>query len=415
MNLSQIRRRSLLAAALACGAPLPRAWAQALPGAQGQGRLVVVFLRGALDGLSAFVPWADPEYARLRPNIAIPAPDGSAQTAIRLDEQFGLHPALAMLEPLWRQQVLAFVPAAGSPDGTRSHFDAQYQWETARPGQSGDAPGWLNLLAAQLGAGAPARLVGVGEARPRLLAGNAPVRLVAHGRAVQRAGALENPRQREALMALYEGDDATAQAFRAGAAARLQTARNLSGDMAQQEMQAASNGAPAPALLQQDARNLATLMRKERALRLGFLSAGGWDTHVNQGAANGPLAANLGRLGAALLQLRGDFQEPGDMIVVASEFGRTTAENGSRGTDHGHGNAMWLIGNRVAGGRWHGQWSGLAQASLHEGRDLPAHHDFRAVLAQLLRAGFGLADRQLAAVLPGANWDGRLDTLLRRA
>lgn len=413
MSTLLLRRRTLLAAALACGSALPRTWAQALPGAQGQGRLVVVFLRGALDGLSAFVPYADPDYARLRPGIAIPGPDGSAQTVIKLDGSFGLHPALAMLEPLWRQQVLAFVPASGSPDGTRSHFDAQYQWETARPGQSGDAPGWLNRLAAQWGRGAT-HVLGVGEASPRVLAGRAPVRLVAHGKAAERAGALENPRQRAALMALYEGDDATAQAFRAGAAARLQTARDLSDEQARQEMQVANNGAPAPALLQQDARNLATLMNKERSLRLGFLSAGGWDTHVNQGAVTGQLATNLARLGAALVQLRTDFQQPGDVIVVASEFGRTTVENGSRGTDHGHGNAMWLIGNRVAGGRWHGQWSGLAQANLHEGRDLPVHHDFRAVLAQLLRPGFGLNDSQLADVLPGASWDGRLDGLLRR-
>lgn len=414
MSTSRIQRRTLLAAALACGAARPRAWAQALPAAPGEGRLVVVFLRGALDGLSAFVPYADPDYARLRPNIALPAPDGSTQTTIRLDERFGLHPALAMLEPLWRQQVLAFVPAAGSPDGTRSHFDAQYQWETARPGQGGDAPGWLNLLAAQLGGDAPAHLVGVGEANPRLLAGRAPVRLVAHGQAARRAGVLENPRQRAALMALYEGEDATAKAFRAGAAARLQTARDLAPQTAQREMKAADNGAPPPAVLQQDARNLATLMRKERALRLGFLSAGGWDTHVNQGAATGALATNLGRLGAALLQLRSDFQEPGDLIVVASEFGRTTAENGNRGTDHGHGNAMWLIGDRVQGGRWHGQWSGLAPAALHEGRDLPVHHDFRAVLAQLLRPTFGLGERALADVLPGVDWDARLDGMLRR-
>ena len=419
MNTSHPRRRALLAGTLlAAGtAALPRAWAQALPTARGQGRLVVVFLRGALDGLSAFVPWSDPDYARLRPGIAIPPPDGREQSTVKLDGSFGLHPALAMLEPLWREQVLAFVPAAGSPDGTRSHFDAQYQWETARPGQSGDAPGWLNLLAAQLGgAGGDAqpRILGVGEANPRLLAGREPVQLVAHGKAAQRAGALENPRQRETLMALYDGDDAVSQAFRRGAAERMDTARTLSADL-QQEMQAASNGAAPPALLEQDARNLATLMRKDRSLRLGFLSAGGWDTHVGQGAASGQLADNLRKLGAALAQLRRDLHEPGDVVVVASEFGRTTAENGTRGTDHGHGNAMWLIGNPVAGGRWHGQWSGLARANLHEGRDLPVHHDFRAVLAQVLRPTFGLQDRQLAAVLPGASWDARLDGLLRRA
>ena len=114
------------------------------------------------------------------------------------------------------------------------------------------------------------------------------------------------------------------------------------------------------------------------------------------------------------MQLRQDFNQPGDVIVVASEFGRTAAENGTRGTDHGHGNAMWLIGNRVAGGRWHGEWTGLAPANLNEQRDVPVHHDFRAVLAQALRPGFGRGDSQLADALPGVNWDGRLDGLMRR-
>ena len=254
-----------------------------------------------------------------------------------------------------------------------------------------------------------AHAVGVGEANPRILAGQASVKLVARGRSAQRAGALENPRAREALMALYDGQDAVSKAFRQGAESRLQTAQEL-----QREMQAADNGAAPPVQLEQDARNLGTLMRQEPALRLGFLSAGGWDTHANQGAVAGQLANNLRNLGAALVQLSRDFDRPGDVIVVASEFGRTAAENGSRGTDHGHGNAMWLIGPRVAGGRAWGQWSGLAAGNLHEQRDLPVHHDFRAVLAQLLRPGFGLSDSQLAEVLPGADWDRQLDGLVKR-
>ncbi|HMN58259.1 MAG TPA: DUF1501 domain-containing protein, partial [Ottowia sp.] len=355
------------------------------------------------------VPWSDPDYARLRPGIALPAPDGTAQTALRLDDRFALHPALGALLPLWQQGVLAVVPAAGSPDGTRSHFDAQYQWETARPGQTGDAPGWLATLAALGGAPDGTRAIGVGEANPRILAGRGAVRLVARGKAAERAGALDDARTRDALLALYDGPDALSQAFRQGAQSRLQTAQDLS-----REMQAASNGAAPPAQLAQDARHLGTLMRQEPALRLGFLSAGGWDTHAGQGAATGPLATNLGRLADALLQLRRDFDRPDDVIVVASEFGRTAAENGTRGTDHGHGNAMWLIGQRIAGGRWHGRWTGLAQANLHEARDLPVHHDFRAVLAQVLRPALALSDSELQAVLPGARWDPALDGLLRR-
>lgn len=400
-------RRALLASAAL--AAMPRAWAQAMPAARKDGRLVVVFLRGAYDGLSAFVPWADPEYSRVRPNISIAAPDGSSQATLRLDDRFGLHPSLGGLLPLWQQGVLAVVPAAGSPDPTRSHFDAQYQWETARPGRTGEAPGWLNTLAGWGTTSGSVRAIGVGEANPRILAGPQGIKLVARGKAAQRAGALENPRTREALMALYDGPDALSAAFRQGAESRLQTAQDLS-----REMQAADNGAAPAAALESDARNLGALMRQERQLRIGFLSAGGWDTHANQGAATGQLAGNLRNLGAALVQLWRDFQQDGDVIVVASEFGRTTAENGTRGTDHGHGNAIWLLGNRVNGGRWHGQWTGLAASDLHEKRDLPVHHDFRAVLAQVLKPVFGLPDSELAAVLPGANWDRQLDGLMRR-
>lgn len=408
---TSVSRRGFLGSGAAL-ALAPRAFAQAVPAARGDGRLVVVFLRGAVDGLSLLVPYADADYARLRPSIALPAPDGTAQSALRLDATFGLHPALAPLLPLWQQGRLAVVPAAGSPDPTRSHFDAQYYWETARLGRTSDAPGWLNRLAG-LGGGERAvhavHAVGVGESNPRILSGHEAVKLVASGRAAQRAGALENPRARDALMALYDGPDTVSQAFRQGAESRLQTAQELT-----REMTAADNGAAPAAALVQDARNLGTLMRQERALRIGFLSAGGWDTHANQGAASGPLANNLRNLAAALTQLQRDFDRPGDVVLVASEFGRTAAENGSRGTDHGHGNAMWLIGPRVAGGRWWGEWTGLAAANLHEQRDLPVHHDFRAVLAQLLRPGFGLSDSQLADVLPGARWDSQLDGLLRR-
>jgi uncharacterized protein (DUF1501 family) len=162
-----------------------------------------------------------------------------------------------------------------------------------------------------------------------------------------------------------------------------------------------------------DAQHLATLMRSDSNLRLGFLSAGGWDTHANQGAAQGQLANNLRNLAEGLVALRAQFNRPNDTIVVMSEFGRTAAENGTRGTDHGFGNAMWLIGNRVAGGQVHGEWTGLAAGNLNENRDTPAHHDFRAVLAPVLRASLGLADSQVAQVLPGGTDDKRLAGLIK--
>jgi uncharacterized protein (DUF1501 family) len=268
--------------------------------------------------------------------------------------------------------------------------------------------------------------LGVGEANPLILAGSTPVQLVPRGQAATRAGSLGNPRTRDAVLQLYSGDDAVSKAFREGARSRLQTTRMLSdaeqsGDnqtmqangMNQREQVAADNGAGPTRGLPLDAHHLATLMQQNRHLRLGFLSAGGWDTHANQGAVSGQLARNLGELAATLEQLQRDFDGPHDVVLVASEFGRTCAENGARGTDHGHGNAMWLLGQPVHGGRWHGQWSGLAQAKLHEGRDLPVHHDFRAVLAQVLRRTQGVQADELHQLFPGLAWDNALNGLMR--
>jgi uncharacterized protein (DUF1501 family) len=149
-----------------------------------------------------------------------------------------------------------------------------------------------------------------------------------------------------------------------------------------------------------DAQHLGTLMRQDKNLRLGFLSAGGWDTHANQGNAEGRLAKNFENLAAALVQLRRDFNQPNDVIVVCSEFGRTCAENGTQGTDHGHGNAMLLIGNAINGGQRHGEWRGLAKEQLYEGRDLPVLNDFRAVFGRVLGGIFGLSMNQLQQVFP---------------
>lgn len=454
MQTPNFSRRHLLgvSALLIAGSSRPGVWAQAAPpGARrpGQARLAVVLLRGAYDGLSAFVPYADTDYYRSRPNIAIAAPDGSNRTAIRLDDTFGLHPALSPLLPLWQQGVLGFVPAAGLPKPNRSHFAAQYEMEIAQGEKSSAASGWLNKVAAASdkdATTASASAIGVGEANPAILAGDAHVRLIPRGQAAERPGVLANDKTRQALMDLYAGNDKLSEAFRQGAGSRMQSAQELSTEkmaadgrremagrdaaMADRkldrdgtpasaqaqnaQMAAASNGAADPVGLQLDAQHLGTLMRNDKSLRLGFLSAGGWDTHANQGNATGQLANNLGNLGRGIAQLRQDFSEPGDVIVVMSEFGRTATENGTKGTDHGYGNAMWLIGNRVNGGRWHGQWTGLARGNLNEARDLPAHHDYRSVLAQVLRASFALPDSALANILPSALWDSRLDGLLRR-
>ena len=277
------------------------------------------------------------------------------------------------------------------------------------PGKSNAPRGWLNALAgmaADTERGAAG--IGVGDANPKILSGPAAVRLIPRGKAAATEGTLGNRRTREALLDLYGGDDEISQAFRQGADSRMTSTQQLV-----IEEQAAQGGASA-AGLPLDARHLGTLMRNDRKLRVGFLSAGGWDTHANQGALSGGLAKSFSSLAAALVQLRADFSESGDIIVVASEFGRTCAENGTRGTDHGHGNTLWLIGNRIAGGRWHGTWSGLSAPNLNEGRDLPVHHDFRSIFAQVLQSGFGITDRQMQDVFPGSQNDAQLGRLIHR-
>jgi uncharacterized protein (DUF1501 family) len=438
------------AAALGASAFMPRVWAQKAPAGapKDAGRMIVVFLRGAYDGLSAFMPTSDQDYYAIRPNISIAPPDGTDVTALKLGDHlgasWGMHPALLPLLPLWQQGALAVVPAAGLPKPNRSHFDAQYLMEIGLPEKTGVPLGWMNKLAAQMPSAATAAM-GVGEANPAILAGATPVRLIPRGEAAARTGVLANERNKAALMDLYAGDDAISQAFRQGVASRVQTSQELTAQrqttQRQREqsmtsapkanpldkdgtpqntaaqvaqMQAASNGAADPVGLALDAQHLATLMNNDRRLRLGFLSAGGWDTHANQGNITGQLANNLGNLARGIAQLRQQFSERGDVIVVMSEFGRTSAENGTRGTDHGFGNALWLIGQNVQGGRMHGQWTGLARTNLNEARDLPAHHDYRAVLAQTMRRTFALPDSQLQTLLPGASWDTRLDGLFQK-
>jgi uncharacterized protein (DUF1501 family) len=449
MRASSLSRRQLLQtsglALIASTSQTSRVWAQAAPASsQGTGRLVVVMLRGAYDGLSAFVPYADADYYASRPNIAIAAPDGSDKTALKLDSTFALHPALAMVLPLWQQGVLSFVPSAGLPAPNRSHFSAQYEMEIGQSGKTSAASGWLNKAAGSHKT--ITSVIGVGEANPAILAGEAQVKLIPSGQSAQRTGVLANDRIHNALIDLYAGNDKLSEAFRQGAGSRMQSAQELSTEktaldakrmaptispsmdrsldkdgtpstiQAQNaQMLAASNGASDPIGLQLDAQHLGTLMRNDRHLRLGFLSAGGWDTHANQGNATGQLANKLGNLGRAVAQLRQDFSEPGDMLVVMSEFGRTAVENGTRGTDHGFGNAMWLLGNRIDGGKWHGQWTGLASRNLNEARDLPAHHDYRAVLAQVLRTTLAMPDSAIAGVLPGSTWDTRLESLMRKS
>jgi len=367
-----------------------------------QKKMVVIFLRGAVDGLSVVAPYAEPDYARYRPTIALPPP-GQTDGLFDLDGHFGLHPALAPLMPLWQGGRLAFVHASGSSDATRSHFDAQDYMESGTPGVKRTSDGWMNRLLGELpGQTSPTRGVSIGAVVPRIYAGTAPVASLAQGQAATRPTILDQPRIADAFAKLYDGDDAGARAFRESQVARREVLASLDPSAAEKEQMAASNGAPLPNGFPDDAARLARLMRNDARVQLAFLALGGWDTHAGQGAARGQLANRLTPLGQGLAVLAERLGPMFDdtVIVVMSEFGRTARENGNRGTDHGHGNAMWVMGGPVAGGKIHGRWPGIDEAGLNENRDLAVTTDFREVIATIAERHLALPDARLDLLFP---------------
>ncbi len=396
------RRDFMQIMAVAAGGLVPlgrQAWAaRSQPASSTQRKLVVILLRGAVDGLSVVAPHGDANYYQVRPTIALPRP-GAENGLLDLDGYFGLHPALAALQPWWQQRKLAFVHASGSPDPTRSHFDAQDYMESGTPGRKGTQDGWMNrLLTALPGPAVPTRAISVGPVMPRVLAGHAAATNIASGAAATRASLLDRPQIGSAFDRLYQGDGKLSNVYQQAQAAHKEVMSSMDA-----EMQMANGGAPLPNGFPNDAARLATLMRNDPNVQMAFVALGGWDTHANQGSASGQLANHLAPLGQGLAMLA---QRLGPMfddttIVVMSEFGRTVRENGNRGTDHGHGNVMWVLGGPVAGGKVYGDWQGLGDAQLHEGRDLPVTTDFRVVLAQLAERHLRLPDRQLQQLFPG--------------
>ena len=389
-----------------------------MAGRSSQTKLVVVMLRGAVDGLSVVVPHGDPAYARSRAEIAIAAP-GRPDGALPLDARFGLHPALASMLPLWSADRLAFVHASGSPDPTRSHFDAQDYLETATPGRRSTPDGWMNRLLKVLAdpvtdlARPPVQAVNLGAIMPRILTGPMAVASLPAGGADQQRGG-GSPALAQALDRLYAEDAIAAASWQA-----MRETRQAMQDAAAAGMNPGmdpgiARGAIPLAGLSQDAARLGRLMRREPAMRAAFFSVGGWDTHTNQGGARGQLATRLQTLAGGLTALAQELDDRLDdtVVIVMSEFGRTVRQNGTQGTDHGHGNVMWLMGAGVRGGRVHGEWPGLETNALHEGRDRAVTTDFRQVIASVLERHLRLDDRQMAYVLPeGPGRSSRPDLL----
>ena len=393
-----LRRSIVKVAAGAALLPFGKgAWAATAE--RGPQRLIVILLRGAVDGLSVIVPYADPAYYQARPTIAI-APPGSRDGALALEPRFGLHPALASLMPLWRAGGLAFIHATGSRDPNRSHFEAQRYIENGTPGCSTTADGWMNrLLQALPGPHGPTEAISIGPTLPRILNGKAPVANLPLGPDAARPLAIDRSEFVAAFDRLYAVNDALGEAYREGRSARAE----LIGDL-EREQRSPDAGAPSAAGFPGQAMQLARLIVGDARIRLAFVALGGWDTHVGQGGSSGLLANRLRPLGEGLAELaRGLAPIWHDTVIVAlSEFGRTVHENADHGTDHGHGNVIWVAGGAVWGGQIYGEWPGLTPEQLYQRRDLAITTDFRAALGVILRRHLRLADRQLDAVFPGA-------------
>jgi len=372
------------------------------PGA-GKKQLIVLFQRGAADGLNIVVPFAEPNYYRMRPSIAIPQPKRSAgDAAIDLDGFFGLHASLAPLEPLFHKNQLAIVHAAGSPDPTRSHFDAQDYMESGTPGIKSTEDGWLDRAVGTISEEKPSpfRAVAMGPNLPRMLQG--------------KTGAIAVPDLRQfkvqpqspAMTNVVEGG------FEAMYAQTVDHALHGTGTETFEAIDLLrkidtskfppENGADYPKNpIGQRLQQIGVMIKADIGVEVMFLDCGGWDNHVNEGGTQGQLANLLRDLGQSLAAFHQDMGDRmGDIVVVTmSEFGRTAKENGNRGTDHGHANCMFVMGGDVKGGRVYGKWPGLNDHQLNEGRDLALTTDFRSVVGEILVRHLDVKD--LGPVFPG--------------
>jgi uncharacterized protein (DUF1501 family) len=350
--------------------------------------LVAIFQRGAVDGLSMIVPHGDRSYYDSRGSIAIVRPSpGNPETTIDLDGLFGLHPSLAPLKAIWDDRHLAIVHACGSPDTTRSHFDAQDFMESGTPGVKSTPDGWLARGLETVPARGPSafRAVAMGSRLPRALRGD--IGAVAMGSVgdfdvKQGMGATGGVNARAGFESMYEQgvrDILHGTGRETFEAVKMLKAANP------QRFQP-ENGAQYPrGPLGNSLKQIAQLIKADVGLEVAFADMGGWDTHANQGNEKGQLAQRLAEFSQSLAAF---YRDLGDrmadvVILTMSEFGRTVRENGNRGTDHGHATAMLVLGGPVRGGRMAGSWPGLAREQLYEQRDLAVTTDFRNLFAEV--------------------------------
>lgn len=384
--MAKLSRRDVLrSAALTGGAVLCSRVAFAAAG-DTDARFVLALLRGGLDGLSAVPPYADPDYARLRRQIAIAAP-GRDGGALDLDGRFGLHPSLAFLHEAYADGELAVLHAVATPYRERSHFDAQDVLESGFPAPHADRTGWLNRALAALPrsaqlANAQRRGVALGQNVPLVLRG--PAEVVSWS--PSRLPPLDSDTVAR-ISDLYAGDELLSRRLADALALKSQVPASMDG-----------GGAPGRrAELLETVTAAARFLRDDDGPSVAVFDTTGWDTHANEGGARGPLAARLEALDTALRELKRGLGPAWErtVVLVATEFGRTAEANGSRGTDHGTAGAAFLLGGAVAGGRVVADWPGLAPSALYEGRDLAPTLDLRSVLKGVLGEHLGVAERAL--------------------
>jgi uncharacterized protein (DUF1501 family) len=363
-------------------------------------RLVVIFQRGAADGLNVVVPYREKNYYAMRPGIAIPQ-----NQVIDLDGFFGLHPALAAFKPLYDQGNLAIVHAAGSPDMSRSHFDAQDFMESGTPGVKATEDGWLNRALQEEDLRrrqqhTAFRALAFGSQVPRTLAGKVPAIALAsvNSFAVGGRGPAPSPAA-NAFEAMYSqsGD----QILHSTGEETFEAVKMLRDANPAQYKPAAGIEYPTTEF-GKNMMQIAQLLKANLGVEAAFTDIGGWDTHQNQGSVNGQLADRLRDFSSSIAAFWRDMGDGAENVtlVTMSEFGRTARENGTGGTDHGHANAMFVLGGQVKGGKVYGRWPGLADGQLNEGRDLAVTTDFRQVLGEAVAKSMGA--RNLDLVFPNA-------------
>ena len=368
-------------------------------------KLVVIFQRGAADGLNVVVPYREKNYYAMRPSIAIPQ-----DQVIDLDGFFGLHPSMTAFKPLYDQGHLAIIHAAGSPDMSRSHFDAQDYMESGTPGIKGTDDGWLNraLQAEDSCCGirhaqehTAFRALALGTQVPRTLAGKVPALAISNVNnfVVGGKGPAPSPAA-SAFQAMY--GDSGDSIFHTTGDETFEAVKMLR----------AANPAqykPAPGVdypnneFGNNMKQIAQLLKANLGVEAAFTDVSGWDTHQNQGGVNGQLSDRLREFSSSIAAFWRDLGDDAQNVtlVTMSEFGRTARQNGTGGTDHGHANAMFILGGQVKGGKVYGRWPGIDDHQLNEGRDLTVTTDFRQVLGEAVAKTIGA--RNLDQVFPGAN------------